>query len=315
MQHTRAERAVAAGPGAHVGARTLGWERRQRRVYTGYVLPALVLLFLVTILPTLFLFGTSLTNLNPSRPNSLQFIGVQNYVVLLQDGRFWNSVWVQVRLSFWTVTLQILIGLGLAMLLNSRLRFLELVRSVFIIPMVLPPVIVAIIWKILFTPDISPINWALSLVGISAPAWLVHPVWALFAVIVAETWEWFPFTMLLLLAALQMMPDEPLEAARIDGASGLQVFRYIVLPLLKPAIVVAVLFRLIDSVKAFPHIFIMTGGGPGVATEPTNFYAYLQGFTFSLIGFSSSISMVILIMTMGLSYLVILIVGRQVEVE
>jgi multiple sugar transport system permease protein len=313
VQQIRADRGGAAK--AHTASRRLSWERRQHRVYTGYVLPALVLLFLVTILPTLFLLGTSLTNLNPSRPNSLQFIGLQNYVMLLQDGRFWNSIWVQVRLSFWTVTLQILIGLGMALLLNSRLRFLELVRSVFIIPMVLPPVIVAIIWKILFTPDISPINWALSLVGIPGPAWLVHPFWALFAIIVAETWEWFPFTMLLLLAALQMMPDEPLEAARIDGASGLQVFRYIVLPLLKPAIVVAVLFRLIDSVKAFPHIFIMTGGGPGVATEPTNFYAYMQGFTFSLIGFSSSISIVILIMTMGLSYLVIRIAGRQVEVE
>jgi multiple sugar transport system permease protein len=315
MRGTGIERGTVGEVLALAPDRALSWERRQRRVYAGYAGPALALLFAVTIVPTLFLVGTSLTNLNPSRPGTLQFIGLDNYTLLLQQDRFWNSIWVQVRLSFWTVSLQLLIGLAFALLLNSRLRFLELARSFFIIPMVLPPVIVAIIWKILFTPNISPINWALSLVGVPAPAWLVHPFWALVAIVVAETWEWFPFTMLMLLAALQMMPDEPLEAARIDGASAPQVFWHIVLPLLKPAILVAVLFRLIDSVKAFPHIFIMTGGGPGVATEPTNFYAYLQGFTFSLIGFSSSISTVILVLTMGLSFVIIRMVGRQVDVE
>lgn len=222
---------------------------------------------------------------------------------------------MQVRLSFWTVSLQLLIGLGIALLLNSRLRFLELIRSLFIIPMVLPPVVVAIIWKVLFVPNISPISWALSLAGIQGPAWLVHPFWALFAIIVAETWEWFPFTMLMLLAALQMMPEEPLEAAKIDGASSVQVLWHIVLPLLKPAIIVALLFRLIDSVKAFPHIYIMTAGGPGVATEPTNFYAYLQAFTFSLVGFGSSISTIILILTLALSLLIVRIVGRMVDYE
>ena len=237
------------------------------------MLPALVLLFLVTILPTLFLLGTGLTNLNPSRPNSLQFIGLQNFVMLLQDGRFWNSIWVQVRLSFWTVTLQILIGLGMALLLNSRLRFLELVRSVFIIPMVLPPVIVAIIWKILFTSRTSARSTGRCRWSDPGPAWLVHPLLrALFAISSRRRGSGSPFTMLLLLAALQMMPDEPLEAARIDGPSGLQVFRYIVLPLLKnrPSSSPCC-SELIDSVKAFPHIFIMTGGaGRRVPSQRTS---------------------------------------------
>jgi multiple sugar transport system permease protein len=313
MAETRVEGQVAQAL-AEKGERA-GWTRQRERTYVAYAVPALVILFIVTIVPTLFLFGTSLTNLNPSRPGTLRFIGLQNYLLLLQQDRFWNSIWVQVRLSFWTVSLQLLIGLGIALLLNSRLRFLELIRSLFIIPMVLPPVVVAIIWKVLFVPNISPINWALSLAGIQGPAWLVHPFWALFAIIVAETWEWFPFTMLMLLAALQMMPEEPLEAAKIDGASSVQVFWHIILPLLKPAIVVAVLFRLIDSVKAFPHIYIMTAGGPGVATEPTNFYAYLQAFTFSLVGFGSSISTIILILTMVLSLVIIRVVGRMVDYE
>ena len=313
MAETRVERQVAQALAEK--AERADWTGQRERTYVAYAVPALVILFVVTIVPTLFLFGTSLTNLNPSRPGTLRFIGLQNYQVLFQQDRFWNSIWVQVRLSFWTVSLQLLIGLGIALLLNSRLRFLELIRSLFIIPMVLPPVVVAIIWKVLFVPNISPINWALSLAGIQGPAWLVHPFWALFAIIVAETWEWFPFTMLMLLAALQMMPEEPLEAAKIDGASSVQVLWHIVLPLLKPAIVVAVLFRLIDSVKAFPHIYIMTAGGPGVATEPTNFYAYLQAFTFSLVGFGSSISTIILILTMALSLLIVRVVGRMADYE
>ena len=138
---------------------------------------------------------------------------------------------------------------------------------------------------------------------------------ALPAIIVADVWEWFPFTLLMLLAALQMMPPEPLEAARIDGAGPWQVFRHVVLPLLRPAIVVTVLFRLIESVKAFPLIFIMTGGGPGTVTEATNYYAFLQGFNYSLIGFSAAISVVVLASTFLVSYLIVRWVGAQVDVE
>jgi len=184
-----------------------------------------------------------------------------------------------------------------------------------VIPMVLPPIVVAIIWKVLFTPDISVLNWLLGLGGLPQPAWLSDPRLALPAIIVADVWEWFPFTLLMLLAALQMMPDEPLEAARIDGAGSWQVFRHIVLPLLRPAIVVTALFRLIESVKAFPLIFVMTGGGPGTVTEPTNYYAYLQGFNYSLVGFSAAISVVVLAAVFIVSALIIRLVGAGVDVE
>jgi multiple sugar transport system permease protein len=134
-------------------------------------------------------------------------------------------------------------------------------------------------------------------------------------VIIADVWEWFPFVMLMLLAALQMLPEEPLEAARLDGASAWQAFRYVTLPLLRPAIVVATLFRLIDSVKAFPHIFIMTGGGPGTATEVTNYYAYLEGFSYTYVGYSSAIIVVMLVATLGMSLAVLRLSSREVEVE
>ena len=238
-----------------------------------------------------------------------------NFADLPADGRFLNSIGVQLRLSVFTVLGQLLLGLGAALLLNRRSRLLEAIRALFIIPMVLPPIVVAIIWKVLFTPDISVLNWALGALSLPQPAWLADPRLALAAVVVADIWEWFPFTLLMLLAALQMMPSEPIEAARIDGAGAWQVFRHVVLPLLRPAIVVTALFRLIESVKAFPLIFIMTGGGPGTVTEATNFYAFLQGFTYSLIGYSAAISVVVLAGTFLASYAIVRWVGTQVDVE
>ena len=230
-----------------------------------FLAPALIVLFVVTILPFLFLIATSFTPYDLTKPDSLRYVGSLNYTELVREDRFWNSVWVQARLSLWTVSLQLLIGLVLARLLHSRIRAVEWVRAGFIIPMVLPPVAVALMWRIFFTPDISVLNWLLGLAGLPQPAWLTHPTLALWAIIITDVWEWFPFVLLMLLAAFQMMPDEPLEAASIDGASPWQVFRHIELPLLKPVLVVAGLFRLIDSMKAFPHIFIMTYGEIGRA--------------------------------------------------
>ena len=293
----------------------LSWRRARRLTFAAFVAPAVIVLVVVTILPLLYLVATSFTPLDLTNPASLRWAGLMNYRQLAGDDRFWNSVWVQARLSFWTVSLQLVIGFGVALLLNGRLRLLELVRSTFVVPMVLPPVVVALIWKILFTPDISILDWALGLLHLPQPAWLADPRLALWAVIIADVWEWFPFVMLMLLAALQMLPEEPLEAARLDGASAWQAFRYVTLPLLRPAIVVATLFRLIDSVKAFPHIFIMTGGGPGTATEVTNYYAYLEGFSYTYVGYSSAIIVVMLVATLGMSLAVLRLSSREVEVE
>lgn len=291
--------------------------RQRTRFFWILLSPALVVLAVVTLVPFLFLFSTSLTPLNLARPATWWDFSapLANFVELLSDHRFLDSLGVQLRLSVFTVGFQLLLGLGAALLLNSRLRFLEAVRALFIIPMVLPPIVVAIMWKVLFTPDISVLNWALGLLGLPQPAWLAHPRLALPAIIIADIWEWFPFTMLMLLAALQMMPAEPLEAARIDGAGAWQIFRHVVLPLLRPAIVVTVLFRLIESVKAFPLIFVMTGGGPGTVTEATNYYAFLQGFNYSLIGYSAAISVVVLASVLVISTLIVSTVGARVDVE
>ena len=238
-----------------------------------------------------------------------------SYRHLLEDDRLRNSVWVQIKLSFWTVLLQLLIGLGLALLLNVKSRLLEALRTVFLIPMVLPPIVVAIIWKVIYTPDISPMHGFFRSVGWNVPALITDPNWALTSIIIADTWEWFPFTMLMVLAALQMMPQELIDAAKVDGASPWQLTRYITLPFVQGVLLVAGLFRLIDSIKAFPLIYILTDGGPGNLTEVTNYYSFLQAFNFSYLGFSSAITVVLLAATILLSWVIIRVVGWGVRVE
>jgi len=291
--------------------------RAQHRFFVFCVAPSLAVLALITLLPALYLLVTSFTPLNLTREETQWDFSqpLENYRQLLADGRLHNSVWVQIKLSFWTVVLQLLIGLALALLLNSRSGLIEALRTVFLIPMVLPPIVVAIIWKVIYTPDISPMHGIFRALGWNVPALITDPQWALTSIIIADTWEWFPFTMLMVLAALQMMPQELIDAAKVDGASPWQLTRYITLPFVQGVLLVAGLFRLIDSIKAFPLIYILTDGGPGNLTEVTNYYSFLQAFNFSYLGFSSAITVVLLAATILLSWVIIRVVGWGVRVE
>ncbi len=291
--------------------------RRRSPRWRLWLAPSLAVLAAVTLAPALYLVVTSLTPLSLTRPETARDFSqpLGNYGLLLHDTRFWNSVWVQAKLSIATVSLQVVGGLALALLLNVRSAFLEACRTVFLIPMVLPPIVVAILWKVLYTPDISPIHWALGSVGLPIPALITDAALALPAIVIADVWEWLPFTMLMVLAALQMIPEEPLEAARIDGAGRWQVTRFVVLPYLKPALLVAGLFRLIDSIKAFPLIYILTDGGPGTVTEVTNYYAFRQAFNFSYLGFSSAITVVMVAAVFALSWWLIRLIGTGAEIE
>jgi len=281
------------------------------------LMPALAVLFAVTLAPTAFLIATSLTPLDLTKPQTIGDFSqpLRNFHLLLEDRRFLNSLWVQAKLSFWTVSLQLLIGLGFALLLNIRSSLLQALRTVFLIPMVLPPIVIAIIWKVIYTPDISPLYWAIQSLGWHMPALITHADWALTAIIIADTWEWFPFTMLMILAALQMMPEEHADAARVDGASPFQMLWFVTLPYLRGVLLVAGLFRLIDSIKAFPLIYILTDGGPGTLTEVTNYYGFVQAFNFSFLGYSSAITVVLVAFTVILSWLILRLVGWGRDVE
>ncbi|HUB16337.1 MAG TPA: sugar ABC transporter permease [Acetobacteraceae bacterium] len=285
-----------------------GWQAEQCRSFRMGLAPALIVLAAITLGPALYLLVTSLTPLTPINPATAYDFSdpLGNYREIIATGEFWHSVWVQIELSVVGVAAQIAVGLGLALLLDRPSHLLEALRTGFLVPMVLPPIVVAIIWKVLYTPDISPLHHLLAWLGVPVRSLITNPATAIWAIAAADTWEWFPFTMLMLLAALQMVPKEPQEAARIDGANAMQLFWHVRLPYIRPTLIVCVLFRLIDSIKAFPLIYVLTDGGPGGATEVTNYYAFEQTFSFSYWGYGSAVAM---LMVAGVT-LLSLLVGR-----
>ncbi len=293
------------------------FEAQRQKFYWYCLWPALISLIVVTLLPTIYLLLVSFTPLDLTRPETVWNFAkpLAQYQFALEDTRLHNSLWVQAKLSFWTVGMQVLLGFLFALLLNVKSSLLQALRTIFLIPMVLPPIVVAIIWKVLYTPDISPMHWGLEAVGIVIPSLITDPNWALTAIIIADVWEWFPFVMLMVLASLQMMPAEYIEAAKIDGASVWQLTIHVTLPYLKGVLLVAALFRLVDSIKAFPLIYILTDGGPGTVTEVTNYYSFIQAFNFSYLGYSSAITVVLVAFTVFLSWLIIRMVGWGQRVD
>jgi multiple sugar transport system permease protein len=286
-----------------------------RRSFDRWALaPSLIVLLVIAGLPALYLLATSLTPFQLTDPgSSTNFTApLRNYRLLPGDPRFVNSLLVQAKLSFWGVLFQVVLGMLLALLLHTQSRFVEVARTFFLIPMVLPPIVVAVIWKLIYTPDISPIHYAASLLHVAMPSLTSSVDFALTAIIIADTWEWLPFTFLMVLAALQTLPEEYSEAALVDGANRIQIFYYVTLPFITPILVISAMFRLIDSVKAFPLIFLLTGGGPGSVTEVTNYYAYLLAFDFNEIGYSSAVTIVLLLLVVLFSFAVMWI-GRNRE--
>lgn len=287
----------------------------ERRRFNRWALaPSLIVLVLLAGLPALYLLATSLTPFQLTTPGSATDFSspLLNYRLLPDDPRFVNSLWVQVKLSFWGVLFQVLLGMLLALLLNVQSRLVEFARTFFLIPMVLPPIVVAVIWKLIYTPDISPLYYAARLLHFAMPSMTSSVDFALVSIIIADTWEWLPFTFLMVLAALQTIPEEFTEAALVDGAGKLQIFYYVTLPFIMPMLVVSGMFRLIDSVKAFPLIFLLTNGGPGNVTEVTNYYAYLLAFDTNEIGYSSAVT-VILLLLVGAISLGLVWMGRRRE--
>jgi len=249
---------------------------RRGRILALLLAPALVVLAVVTLGPLAYLVVTSLTPLDLTRPGSFRFAGFANYRDLLADGRFWNSVQVQFRLSTATVGAQLALGLGLALLLNRPLPFRETLRTAFVVPMVLPPIIVAIVWKLLFTPLLTPLNLVTAPLGLQQPAWLTDPALALWTIVIADVWEWTAFTMVVLLAALQLMPAEPIEAARVDGATHVQVFTRIILPLARPGIVTAAIFAFLGAWNEFLLGLVLIQENE-LKTLPVGLALFLQG--------------------------------------
>lgn len=284
--------------------------------YWPFIIPALLILTLLTIVPIVILIITSFSSWNLLYPTDIMF-DLENYQNILRDSRFWNSIKISFTYIFVPTFFQLVLGFILASLLKKNLPGTRFCRTLFIIPMIIPPVVVGLIWKILFTPGLGGINYFLSLIGISGPDWLGTPGWALVSVIIASVWAWTPYTYLMFLAGLESLPSSMFEAAAIDGANGFQVTRFITVPSLKPVLSVVIMFRVIEALANFPIVDVMTKGGPASATEAINYYAFDAGFVQMRIGYASSLLVIFLFICMIFSVIFVrdLLKGRDVDYD
>ena len=277
--------------------------RQERRFALALLAPALLVLLLTTTVPLVYLAWTSLNRIDLSMPWLSGFVGLDNFGKMGDDPRFWNSLWLTLVYTASTVVLQVVIGLSLALLVLQIPRGQALLRVGAILPIVLAPVVVGLFWRTLvLSPDVGLVDMATRAMGLGSHNWLGEPQLALISVIAIHTWQWTPFAFLVLLATLSTLPPDVYEAARLDRASAWQRFTHITLPLIRPAIMVVVIMRMMTALSAFAAIFAATGGGPGSATEILNLYAYRTSFTELNLGYGASLAMVLLAITIVVSF-------------
>lgn len=271
--------------------------------YRRMIFPAVLAVAIFAIVPLAGMLALSFSDYHLIRGTDWEF-GFHNFARLISDQRLVNSIYVMAVLSLFGVAAQVVIGAAVAVGLQKIVGKWRLARVFFLVPYAVPHVAVALIWLSLFTPTLSPINAFFDLFGMTVPALLTTQNGAMFAIVVADTWTNFPFTMLIILAALQGISTDLDEAAALDGASRINSFIYITLPLLLPPLLMVTLFRFIDSLKHFPMIFVITKGGPGRSTQATNFYAYVQTFQNSNVAYGAAIAVLLFLMAAVISFYV-----------
>jgi multiple sugar transport system permease protein len=277
--------------------------RQERRFALALLAPALLVLVVTTTAPLVYLAWTSLNRIDLGMPWLTGFVGAANFGKMGDDPRFWNSLWLTLVYTGSTVVLQVVIGLSLALLVLQIPRGQALLRVGAILPIVLAPVVVGLFWRTLvLSPDVGLVDMATRAMGLGSHNWLGDPQLALISVIAIHTWQWTPFAFLVLLATLATLPPDVYEAARLDRAKAWQRFVYITLPLIRPAIMMVVIMRMMTALSAFAAIFAATGGGPGSATEILNLYAYRTSFTELNLGYGASLAMVLLAITLAVSF-------------
>ena len=240
---------------------------------------------------------------------------LQNFSRLASDAFFRTALLHTLVYALVALTVEFLLGLALAVLMDKSFRGRAIFRAALLVPMMLPPVVVGVVWRLMFNPNFGSINGTLQAVGANTEGltWTASPTLAFASVIMVDVWQWTPFMFLVLLAGLQAIPQEPYEAARIDGSSRWQTFRHVTLPLLKPAILIALLLRTMDLLRVFDQIFILTEGGPGFATETISLYIYRAAFRFGDFGYAAAMSFVLLLLTNTISLLYIRLLQKQEE--
>ncbi|HET7615738.1 MAG TPA: sugar ABC transporter permease, partial [Bacillales bacterium] len=269
--------------------------RLKKRLFPYWLLlPTLILLLFLNVYPLIYSVKVSFTSFN-TFGQAFGFAGLENYARILQDAHFWGSLGTTVLYTFVVVAAEMTLGLALALVLGNEKRFTGVLQWVLIIPMMISPLIVGVIWKLMYNTDMGIINYILNSAGLSSINWLGDPTLAFLSVVVVDIWQWTPMCFLIILAGLRSLPTDPFESAKIDGASAWQILQRITIPMLKPVLLVALLIRTMDALKTFDQIFVLTKGGPGRATETISFLMYQTAYKFSQFGLAAAGLFIVLI--------------------
>ncbi|MBY2934880.1 carbohydrate ABC transporter permease [Rhizobium leguminosarum] len=259
--------------------------------------PVIAFFGAVSVVITIYVVWLTFHDISLMRPGQERFIGLDNYLRLLLDPRGLNALWRTVLFTVVATTIELIIGLFVALLLDREFHGKRIARAIMLVPIVMTPIVVGLTWRFMFDPSSGMANYLLSLLHLGPVDWLGNPNVALFSVIIADIWQWTPFVVLLTMASLEALPGDPQNAARVDGAREWQVLWHITLPALHRALLVVALIRAIDSVKTFDIFYIMTRGGPALSTETLNLYGYISAFTNFDISYALTVAMVLTIFT------------------
>lgn len=268
----------------------------RNRTLTWMLLPCFLVLAVIVVVPLVNLVQFSFQSYELANPAGRKFIGLANYIKAFGDKDFRSAIWVTVLYILGALVIEIPVSLMLIEALYYIKRGSGLIKALIMPPMVVPPIIAGVMWRIMYHPSAGLVNYFLSFFGIQH-AWLADPKTALLSLILVDFWQNTPFLTLILLAGRSAISTDLYEAGMIDGAGGLQLFRHITLPLLRGSLMLGTLFRVIESLKVFPTIHIMTAGGPGNVTTTINYYAYKMAFSYTDIGYSSALGFLMLSMT------------------
>ena len=283
------------------------WFNRNTRFI--FIVPAIFYALILAIFPLFFSLYLVFHSWQPGS-GGITFVGFNNLQKLFSDARFWNSLQITFTYVVLAVGIELVFGFAVALALQVSFRGRDFFRSAFALPMLLTPIAVAFIWRMLFDFNRGPINFFLGAAGLPQPTWLGESTTAFISLVIVDIWQWTPFIALALLAALESQDVELYDAALVDGASTLDVLRYITFPLIAPYTVAVVLLRAVDSFKVFDTIFVLTGGGPGSATEVITVYAYVAHFRSFNMGYMSTLAWGLLIIMSIVFYVFLLSVQR-----
>lgn len=268
-----------------------------------FLAPAALVMAVALLYPIGYMIYASFLDWNPSqRIGEAEFVGLRNYINLLSDEAFLESFFVTLKFAAVVVTIEMVLGVGLALLLDRNIRGMSLLRTLFILPMMIAPIVVGLMWRYMYHPSVGIFNRTLKSMGFEPIPWLSDGSWAFASVVIADIWQWTPFIFILSLAALQSLPQSAMEAARIDGATGWQQIVYIKLPLMMPVLIVTLLLRLIDAFKVLEVILVLTNGGPGLSTEILSLRISRTASEFRELGEAAAMSNYLLILLVILTF-------------